>query len=216
MQNGIFAERLSDSRRELTHVRASLSGAMPGHRTPHHSDKYRVPLLPRRRRRRRRHGNRPPAVHDSHRLPVAIHLLDHEHNQPRAHRRVADRDIVHRGDRGIDETRVPGSQPIVGAATSALLGQVASLAERDLPGRRLAFRELKQLGRGPAVQWSASRELAQQDEVVEAERSAAATRLVDEVSRKYLASPRLTSRLTRSPISSTIRTLDLGTHLLQI
>ena len=67
-------------------------------------------------------------------------------------RLLADPDIVLRGDRRIDETRVPASQPIVGAATSAPRSQVASLAERDEPGRRLAFRELKQLGRGPAVQ----------------------------------------------------------------
>ena len=149
MQNGIFAERLTDSRRELIHVRTSLSGAIPGHRSPHHSDKCRVCLL--RRRHRRQHGNRPPAVRDSHRLPVAIHLLDNERNQPQAHRLLVDPDIVLRGDRRIDETRVPASQPREGAATSALRSQVVSLAERDESGRRLAFRELKQLGRCPAV-----------------------------------------------------------------
>ena len=50
-------------------------------------------------------------------------------------------DIVLRGDRGnSDETLVPASQPIVGC--------------RDLcPAQpaRLAFREIKQFGRGPAV-----------------------------------------------------------------
>ena len=150
MQSGIFAERLNDSRRELIHVRTALSGAMPGHRTSQNPDKCRVCLL--RRRHRRQHGNRPPAVRDSHRLPVAIHLRDNERNQPQAHRLLADPDIVLRKDRGIDETRVPASQPIEGAATSVPRSQVASLAERDEPGRRLACRELKQLGRGPAVQ----------------------------------------------------------------
>ena len=107
-----------------------------------------------RRRHRRQYGNRPPAVRDSHRLPVAIHLLDNERNQPQAHRLLVDPDIVLRGDRGVDETRVPASQPIDGAATSAPRSQVASLAEQDEPGRRLAFRELKQLGRGPVTRVS--------------------------------------------------------------
>ena len=80
MQNRIFAERLNDSRRDLIHARTSLSGAMPGHRTPHHSDKCRVRLL--RRRHRRQHGNWPPAVRDSHHLLVAIHLLDSERDHP--------------------------------------------------------------------------------------------------------------------------------------
>ena len=92
MQNGIFAERLNDSRRELIHVRTALSGAMPGHRTPHHSDKCSVCLL--RRRHRRQHGNPPPAVRDGYRLHVAIRLLDDECNQPQAHRLLVDPDIV--------------------------------------------------------------------------------------------------------------------------
>ena len=36
-----------------------------------------------------------------------------------ANEHLFDTDIVLRGDRGIDETRVPASQPIVGTATSA-------------------------------------------------------------------------------------------------
>ena len=149
MQNGIFAERLNGSRRELIHVRTSLSGAMPGHRTPRHSDKRRGCLV--RRRHWRQHGNPPPAVRDGYRRPVAIHPPDNESNQPQVHRRLADPDIVLRGGRGIDETRVPASQPIEGAATSPPRNQVASFAERDEPGRRLAFRELNQRGRGAAV-----------------------------------------------------------------
>ena len=97
-------------------------------------------------------ATRPRAVRDSHRLPVAIHLLDNERNQPQTHRLLVDPDVVLRGDRRIDEIRVPASQPIEGAATSAPHSQVASLAERDEPGRRIAFRELKQHGRAPAIQ----------------------------------------------------------------
>ena len=108
---------------------------MPGRRTPHHSDKCRVCLI--RRRYRRQHGNRPPAVRDGHRLPVASHLIDNERKQLQAHRHLVDPDIVLRGDCRMDETRVPGSQPMVGAATSAPRNQVASLAERDEPGRCL-------------------------------------------------------------------------------
>ena len=75
---------------------------------------------------------------------------------------------------------MPVGQPIDGAATSALRDQVASLAERDELIRRFPVRELKQLGPGPAVEGSASRQPAQQDEVVEGECLAAATGLMDE------------------------------------
>ena len=109
-----------------------------------------------------------------------LSALREECNQPEAHRLFIDPDIVVRGDPGIDKIRVPSGQSIDGATTSTLCDQVASLAERDELFRRLCIRKLKQLGSGPAVQGAASRQPPQHDEIVEAERFAAPTGLVDE------------------------------------
>ena len=121
MQNRIFAERLNDSRRELIRVRTSLSGAIPGH-VPRIIPTNAECVL--RRRHRRPHGNRPPAVRDGHCLPVAIHLLGDERNQPQAHRLLADA-------RSAETTAAPRAE----AGTFAQRVQVRPGCLR-VPGRR--------------------------------------------------------------------------------
>ena len=142
MQNRIFAERLNDSRRELIHVR-TVPRIIPTNAECVSSDAGTGDNTA---------TGRPRFVTVTASPSRFISLITSAIN-----RRRTDSSSTRTSSSvgtAASTRPVPASQPIESAATSAPRSQVASLAERDEPGHRLAFRELKQLGRGPVTRVS--------------------------------------------------------------